>query len=204
MLTTVKRAPVIAGIGPTDPFRDIGMLIDETVRLGFSGVTNVPSNSGTDNRMPDAVFSGVVQKFGMGLEADLELIRKCRTRDVFTFFYAFSEEDMIAQIREGVDMVSVHVGGTSGGTTGVEKALTRSIKESCDMTQRYYDIAIKENPDIIIVTHGGPFEDPESLKILFDTTQIHGTIGASSIERLPTERELTKTIMAFKKLKLGK
>lgn len=195
----VEKTPVIAGIGPNDPFRDMDKLIDEMMYLGFSGITNVPSSAENEHQ---SLFKNVVDAYGMGEAADLNLIRRCRNKNVFTLFYAFSKESLRKQIAEGIDMVSVHVGGTTGGTTGVPKDLARSIDECCQMTQEYYDIAMEENPDVIIVTHGGPFENPESLKYCFERVQIHGFIGASSIERLPVERELLKVLTEFKNLKL--
>ena len=70
------------------------------------------------------------------------------------------------------------------------------------MTQRYFDIAMRENPDVFVVTHGGPFEDPESVRQVFENTDVHGFIGASSIERIPVERAVTEVVTQFKALRL--
>ena len=43
ILPVVENTPVVGGIGAADPYRDVGLLIDEFVRAGFSGITNVPT-----------------------------------------------------------------------------------------------------------------------------------------------------------------
>src|SRR4051812_19622731 len=43
ILPVVENTPVVGGIGAADPYRDVERLIDEFVRIGLSGVTNVPT-----------------------------------------------------------------------------------------------------------------------------------------------------------------
>jgi predicted TIM-barrel enzyme len=56
--------------------------------------------------------------------------------------------------------------------------------------------------DVIVVAHGGPLEDPESVQIAFDRTSVDGYLGASSIERLPVERAIASVVEQFQSLKL--
>ena len=56
--------------------------------------------------------------------------------------------------------------------------------------------------DIFVVAHGGPFEDPESVQRAYDSTDVDGYLGASSIERLPVERALAQTVESFRTLRL--
>ena len=41
---------------------------------------------------------------------------------------------------------------------------------------------------------------PESVRVAFERTDVHGYLGASSIERLPVERAVTEIVRAFKLL----
>ena len=43
VLPVVKRAPVLAGVNGTDPFRRMDAFLDEIKALGFAGVQNFPT-----------------------------------------------------------------------------------------------------------------------------------------------------------------
>ena len=58
--------------------------------------------------------------------------------------------------------------------------------------------------NLMVICHGGPFDEPENVGIaLKQMPGIVGFFGASSIERLPTERAIRGQVEAFKGLKLG-
>jgi predicted TIM-barrel enzyme len=59
--------------------------------------------------------------------------------------------------------------------------------------------------DTLVICHGGPFDEPENNvgEALAKMPGIAGFFGASSIERLPTERAITGQVEAFKGLKLA-
>ena len=55
----------------------------------------------------------------------------------------------------------------------------------------------------MVICHGGPFDEPENVGGgLAQMPGIAGFFGASSIERLPTERAITGQVEAFKNLKM--
>ena len=59
------------------------------------------------------------------------------------------------------------------------------------------------NPDILVICHGGPIAEPEDAKYVLDNTEgVVGFYGASSAERLPTERAITAQIAEFKKIRM--
>ena len=58
--------------------------------------------------------------------------------------------------------------------------------------------------DILVIAHGGPFDEPENVgKALLRMQGVQGFFGASSIERLPTERAIRGQVQAFKSLKMA-
>lgn len=195
ILPVVKNTPVIAGIGAGDPYRDIDMLIDEMMGMGFSGITNVPTAGAYDGR-----FRHRIDTAGVGYPEEIKLVKKCNIKDIFTVAYAYSPDEVKAMIQAGADVVSAHVGATSGGTCGFED--TYDMDEACERTQKMFEAAIKERPDIIFTCHGGPFEGPEEVQECFRRTDVHGFVGASSIERLPVEKAIAENIQRFKELKL--
>ena len=55
-----------------------------------------------------------------------------------------------------------------------------------------------------VICHGGPFDEPDNVgEALPRLPGSVGFFGASSIERLPTERGITEQVRAFKALKLA-
>ena len=97
--------------------------------------------------------------------------------------------------------VGAHVGLTSGGLIGAEETL--SLGDACDAVRRMYDAAVTARADVLVVAHGGPFEDPASVGAVLERTSVHGYLGASSIERLPVERAVADVVRAFKALPLS-
>jgi len=54
------------------------------------------------------------------------------------------------------------------------------------------------NPDILVVLHGGPLENPGQVDMVMRASGCPGFIGASTMERLPTEVAMTAQTKAFK------
>ena len=59
--------------------------------------------------------------------------------------------------------------------------------------------------DLLVICHGGPFDEPDQVdQALRRMPGINGFFGASSIERLPTERGIRRQVQEFKGLQLAK
>jgi predicted TIM-barrel enzyme len=57
--------------------------------------------------------------------------------------------------------------------------------------------------ELIVICHGGPFDEPEVVgNALVRMPGIAGFFGATSIERLPTERAITGQVREFKGLRV--
>jgi predicted TIM-barrel enzyme len=195
LLKVIKDTPLIGGIGAADPYRDIDRLIDIMMDMGFSGITNVPTTG-----LYDGIFRKQIDSTHLGYPEEVELVRKCNKKDVFTAVYAFNEEEAKAMADAGADLIGAHVGLTLGGTIGAGYAL--ALEEACEKTQKMLEAARSVNPDIIVVCHGGPFDEPENVQYCFNHTDVNGFIGASSIERLPVEKAIANCIKEFQNLKM--
>lgn len=199
VMKVVTDTPVIGGIGAHDPYNDIGHLIDEYMHIGISGITNVPT-MGAYREWSQYYID--TQDTGVGFSLEVELTRECRKRDIFTCMYAWTPEQMRAIVAAGADMVGAHVGMTIGGMQGSPGNLTMGMDEACERTNYLYNIAKEENPDVMVISHGGPFGDLESVRECFEKTRTVGWIGASSFERIPVEQAIPPAVQAYKKLKL--
>lgn len=195
ILPVVENTPVIAGIGAADPYRPINAFISTIMAAGFSGVTNVPTAG-----IYDGNFRRQIDGTGLGYPKEIELIASCRARDIFTIAYAFNEDEARAMAEAGADIVGAHVGLTTGGLIGSDNAV--DMEEACKRIEGMRAAAVAAQPNVLVVAHGGPFEDPDSVQACYDRVDVHGFLGASSIERLPVERALQQTVEAYRALLL--
>ncbi len=197
LLPVVENTPVIAGIGAGDPYRDISRLIDEMIGIGFSGIINVPTAG---------VYGGDMRKHidltGLGYPKEVDLIRMCRERDVFSMAYVFNPEESRAMAEAGADVVAPHVQYTTGGMVAASEEIAPGLDKACELTEAMCQAARAVNPDVILVSHGGPFNDPPTVQYSFEHTSVHGYMGASSIERIPVEIAITKVVKDFLALKI--
>jgi predicted TIM-barrel enzyme len=99
-------------------------------------------------------------------------------------------------VHAGADMLVAHVGLTTAGTIGAGVALT--LRDAVDRVKSIMKAAKEVRNDIIVLCHGGPFDEPENVhKALEMMPGIAGFFGASSVERLPTERAIKAQVEAF-------
>jgi predicted TIM-barrel enzyme len=66
------------------------------------------------------------------------------------------------------------------------------------------DAAVKVNPEILVLCHGGPIAEPQDAQYILEHTEgIAGFFGASSIERLATEPAIEEQARRFKAIRFG-
>ncbi len=101
----------------------------------------------------------------------------------------------------GADIIVAHAGLTTKGTIGAKTA--RTLDEAVTLLQSIRDAATSVNSEILILCHGGPLAEPDDVAYVFSRTRgIAGFYGASSVERLPTERAITEQVQRFKSIPL--
>lgn len=194
VLPVVEKTPVLAGVCATDPFRLMGKFLDEVKAAGFSGVQNFPTVG-----LIDGTFRANLEETGMGYAHEVEMIAMAHDRDMLTTPYVFSEADATAMAQAGADIIVVHLGLTTGGAIGAETGAT--LQEAPALTDAWAAAALKVNPEVIVLVHGGPVAMPEDADFVLKNTQhCHGFYGASSMERLPTEIALRDQTAAFKNI----
>ncbi len=198
VLPVIKDTPVLAGVCGTDPFRLMPIFLKQLKDTGFSGVHNFPPVG-----LIDGNFRANLEATGMGYDREVETVRLAHELDMFTSPYVFDSDQAAAMAKAGADQLVAHVGLTTSGSIGAAVALTLD-----DAIAKVMDIAEagrKIRKDMIVICHGGPFDEPDSVgKALKRMPGIAGFFGASSIERLPTERGIRGQVESFKKLKLAK
>lgn len=194
VLPVVKRTPVLAGVNGTDPFCHFGAFLDRLIQEGFSGVQNFPTVG-----LIDGVFRQNLEETGMSYALEVELIALAAQKDLLTTPYVFGVEDAVAMAQAGADILVPHLGLTTGGSIGAETA--RTLDDCVALIDEWAAAALEVNPELIVLCHGGSISMPEDAHyVLSRTRHCHGFYGASSVERLPTERALTEQTRAFKRV----
>lgn len=197
VIPVVKHTPVLAGVCGTDPFRDMEVFLRQVADLNFSGVQNFPTVG-----LIDGVFRANLEATGMGYDKEVEMIRLAREMDLLTAPYVFDAESAVQMAKAGADILVPHVGLTTAGTIGAAVAL--SLDEAIAKVMEMAKAAKAVRADVIVLCHGGPFDEPQNVgTALARMPGIAGFFGASSIERLPTERAITEQVRSFKSLKLA-
>jgi predicted TIM-barrel enzyme len=195
VLPVVKRTPVLAGVNATDPFRLMPVFLRQVKELGFSGVQNFPTVGLFDGKM-----RANMEACGLGYDKEVEMIRLAVEMDLLTTPYVFNEEESRAMTKAGADMIVAHVGLTTGGSIGAAAAMT--MDEAIGMVMRIAGAAREIRPDVLVICHGGPFDEPENVaEAMKRMPGINGFYGASSMERLPVERAITEQVAKFKQMK---
>jgi len=196
VLPVVKHTPVLAGVNATDPFRLMPVFLRQVKKAGFSGVQNFPTVGLFDGKM-----RANMEATGLGYDKEVEMIRLAGEMDLLTTPYVFNENESRAMAEAGADIIVAHVGLTTGGSIGAAAALT--MDQAIDTTLRIADAARKVRPDLLVICHGGPFDEPENVaEAMQRMPGINGFYGASSMERLPVERAITEQVTKFKRMKL--
>ncbi|MDJ0611268.1 MAG: phosphoenolpyruvate hydrolase family protein [Kiloniellales bacterium] len=196
VLPVTRTVPVLAGVNGTDPFCLFDHYLDRVGAVGFSGVQNFPTVG-----LIDGTFRANLEETGMSYGLEVDMIRLAHEKDLLTTPYVFNAEDAAAMAGAGADIIVCHLGLTTGGSIGAETSL--SLEDCPALVDDWALAAVRVNPDIIVLVHGGPVAMPEDAQYVLGKTEIcHGFYGASSMERLPTERALTEQTKAFKALRL--
>lgn len=194
VLPVVEEIPVICGVHGSDPRRRMWHHLLKVKEMGFSGINNFPTHS-----IVDGHFRQVLEETGMGFDKEVEMVRIADKMDLFSIVYVASPEDARQMAEAGADAIISHVGTTVGGSIGVTGA-SCSIDEAVARTNEIVAAAKAVNPDLFFLAHGGPINTPEDVREVLEKADVHGFVGASSLERMGVEESLTNLTREFKKL----
>jgi predicted TIM-barrel enzyme len=194
VLPVVKKTPVLAGVNGTDPFCQFDNFLDRVAAIGFSGVQNFPTVG-----LIDGVFRQNLEETGMSYALEVEMIQLAHEKDLLTTPYVFDPLQAATMAEAGADIVVAHMGLTIGGAIGAEAALT--LEDCAGRIDAIAEAALDVRSDIVVLCHGGPIAEPcDANLVLNQTSHCHGFYGASSMERLPTEKAITNQTQDFKRI----
>ena len=197
VLTVVRDTPVLAGVCGTDPFRNMPLFLRQLKDMGFAGVQNFPTVG-----LIDGNFRANLEGTGMGYDKEVEMISQAHDLDLFTSPYVFNADEARAMTEAGADQLVAHLGLTTAGSIAATVAST--LEDSVRKVMEIAEAGRSVREDVIVIAHGGPLDEPDAVgAALRMLPGINGFFGASSIERLPTERAISGQVEAFKNLPLA-
>lgn len=194
ILPQVKQTPVIAGIFGVDPTRDMERFLHRLQELGFSGVQGFPTVGKIGGQLRVEL-----EQVGLGFKKELSTLKMAHDMGMLTMSYCYNVEEAKLIADAGIDIIVSHMGLTKGGDVGTtEQSPLDVAAEKSDAILR---AAKAVNPDIISMCHGGSITSPEDAKYVMDHSAAVGFVGASSIERIPTEtavRQVCRDYLAIR------
>lgn len=194
VLPVVRKAPVLAGVNGTDPFRLMDVFLAEVKRVGFAGVQNFPTVG-----VIDGVFRQNLEETGMSYAKEVEMIALAHAMDLLTTPYVFDEAQAQAMAQAGADVLVAHMGLTAKGLVGARTAKT--LDQCVGEIQKIHDAAKAVRSDVLVICHGGPISEPADAAYILERTRgVVGFYGASSMERLPAETAIIEQVQRFKML----
>jgi predicted TIM-barrel enzyme len=191
VLPVVHATPVLAGVCGTDPMRLMDRFLAEIRDLGFAGVQNFPTVG-----LIDGEFRQNLEETRMGYDREVEMIGMAHELDLLTTPYVFNPKEAISMTEAGADILVAHMGLTTSGSIGAKTA--KSLDRCVEEIRAIADAARLVRDDVIVLCHGGPIAEPTDAQyVLIRLPQVHGFYGASSMERLPTERAIREQTERF-------
>jgi predicted TIM-barrel enzyme len=191
VLPVVKSTPVLAGVCGTDPMRLMPDFLRTVRETGFAGVQNFPTVG-----LFDGNFRVNLEETGYGYGREVDMIRAARGLDLLTTPYVFTVEESEAMARAGADIIVAHMGTTVSGSVGAKTV--KSMDECVELIDRMAEAARSVRNEVIMLCHGGPIAEPEHAAYIMEKCRgVDGFYGASSMERLPTEKAIREQTERF-------
>jgi predicted TIM-barrel enzyme len=193
VLPIVREIPIIAGVNGTDPTREMDYFLKKVDEMNFSGVNNFPTVGAFDGR-----FRQNLEEVGLGYYKEVEMVRIAHDMNIFTIPYVYDEKQAKEMVNAGADAVIAHVGTTTGGSVGAKTAISHN--DAALVTRKILDAAREERESVFVLTHGGNTETFEDVQYILDKSGADGFVGASTIERLATEKAIQGATESLKRV----
>ncbi len=194
VLPVVRDTPVLAGVCGTDPMRMMDKFLEQVKAAGFAGVQNFPTVG-----LLDGTFRANLEETNFGFDKEVEMIRLARQMDLLTTPYVFDPDTSARMAEAGADILVAHMGLTTSGSIGAQTA--KSLDDCVGIIDRITASAKSIRDDVIMLCHGGPIAEPDDAAFILENCQaIDGFYGASSMERLPTEKAIREQTERFTRI----
>ena len=168
------------------------LFLKQLKEQGFNGIQNFPTVG-----LIDGDFRANLEATGMSYQLEVDMIREAHKLDMLTCPYVFNPDEATAMAEAGADCLVAPMGLTTKGSIGA--GIAKTLDECCEDIAAIIKAGRTVNPDVLVICHGGPISEPADAEYVIKRVPgIDGFFGASSIERLASERGITAQTAAFK------
>jgi predicted TIM-barrel enzyme len=194
VIANAGEVPVLLGFGAHDPRMPVDKLVEMAETFGAAGVTNEPFLGLYGNELRVQI-----ENTGLGFNRELALINHAVERNLLALGWVFSVEEAIAMAKAGAQIVGAMAGGiTAGGTAGGVQ--TSTLDQAVNQIGSIVEAVKGIWKEILILGHGGPLVDPDSVAQVLRLTGADGYATGSSGERIPVEVGVAEAIRQFKSI----
>ena len=142
----------------------------------------------------------LLEQVGLGFKKELSTLQMARDMGMITMSYCYNVEEAKMIADAGIDIIVSHMGLTKGGDVGTTEQSPLDV--AAEKSDRILRAAKDINPRIITMCHGGSITSPEDAAYVMDHSAAVGFVGASSIERIPTEIAIKQVCKDYLSIKL--
>lgn len=190
----VKQAedtPCIAGIFAQDPFYSVDDMLDKIERMGFCGVSNEPFCG-----IYGSWYAELLEEYGMGFNAEIEMLEQASRRGLLTLGWAFTEEQACRLADIGTDMIGVMV---MDGPSKCSSFLSEEEKlgDAVNQVKKICQAVLRKNSQAILLTHGDSFYDVPTVTESLISTGAVGYVSGSSGEKIPAIEGIRQRCKGF-------
>ena len=194
--SVVQTTPVIAGIAMADPNKQIDLYVEHLLRLGISGVANIPSVG----PLP-ASYRFNIEKNNLGVKKEIAIMKACRKKEILTLGQGFYEDDLCEISAAGIDIVCINM------RFAVESETNPDLYNEPGACFTYINELIakikRENKNNFIAIYGGPFKTYSAIERCFQETNVDVYISTDYSDAIPMRERITKAVYEFSSFSLG-
>ncbi len=186
-----REIPIVAGLFAADPSQPLKKRLEKLRSLGVQGITNWPAIG-----FIDGCFREHLEEQGLGVKAEIELLKLSKQMGFVTFGFALTAEDAGLFAANGVDALILNVGLTIEIKDTIEKRdqLQLSITKAKEMLFAVHQSGSKP----VTLIYGGFITNPEDFDEFLRQVPIHGYAGGSVFDRFPVVESINQKVRMFK------
>lgn len=192
VLPLIRHTPCVAGLGPHDPRIDLDRLVDRFAAMGFSGINNEPFCS-----MYGGLFHDLLNRSGLGIDREIQLMVTAHDRGLFTTAWAASPWEATAFAQAGTDLIGALLPIDEAGE-GPAEYWERCITAAAEIVST----AKAVRPEILTVIHGGPLNTSVRIQEAIRRTGADGYASGSNVEKTPAAQAIQTAVSELQELDL--
>ncbi|MEX2595252.1 MAG: phosphoenolpyruvate hydrolase family protein [Anditalea sp.] len=186
-----KSTPIVAGVFASDPNQPTKERLERLKELGIEGITNWPAIG-----FIDGDFRAHLENEGLGIFAEVELLKQAKELGFVTFGFALSADDAYVFAKNGVDALILNVGLTIEIIDTIEKR--NQLQLSITKAKEMLECVCKSGRKPLSLIYGGSITEPEDFEEFSRQVPIQGYAGGSVFDRFPVLETVILKVRSFK------